>query len=96
MFEAFNIVFYLQHGYRSFFLFSFVFLRRGFRAQFQEVYDILVCNQSPPKRIWMESDNYLFLTNIFQISEQETKDLERTIVCIFDINIDTNFFTTPL
>lgn len=44
-------------------------------------------------RIWMKSNNHARFTEIFAILEQETKNIEGTIVSVFGIEVDTNFFT---
>lgn len=44
-------------------------------------------------KIRIESNNYAHLTDIFGILRQETKDLERTVVHVFSIEVDTNLFT---
>ncbi len=49
-----------------------------------------------PDRIWIKSDNYARLTDIFRISWLEIKDLEEMVVSVFGIKVDTNLFTLRL
>ena len=46
-----------------------------------------------PERIRIECNNYACFTDILGIPWQGTKNFERTVVLIFGIKVDTNFFT---
>lgn len=47
-------------------------------------------------KIWMKSNNYATFIDIFTIPQYESKDLERMVVLIFGIRVDTNVFTVCL
>ncbi len=43
-------------------------------------------------RIWIKSNDYAHLTDIFEIDQYKVKDLERTVIFAFSIMVDTNLF----
>ncbi len=53
---------------------------------------LLLPIKAPPKRIRMKNNNYARLTDIFEISRQEIKDLEETLVSVLGGEVDTNIF----
>lgn len=57
---------------------------------------LLPAVNATPNRIQIQNDNYIRFTNILGIPPYGTKDLERTLVPVFDIEVDTNFFTVCL
>ena len=48
--------------------------------------------EATPNKIRMDSNNYIFLTEILGMPQQETKDIEGTVVSVFGIEVDMNLF----
>ncbi len=100
IFRSLNIVFHLQPVYRSFSLSPTMLFGLGFRVLSRQFCwtpaRLLPEFKATPDKIWVERNNYIGLTDIFEIPWQETKDLERMVVSVFGIEIDTNLFTARL
>lgn len=57
---------------------------------------LLPAVEATPDRIGMESNQYARFTGIFGIPRKERKDLERTEVPVFGIEVNKNLFITCL
>lgn len=93
-FWALNIVFYPQFVCGLFG--SPILLNWDLEHYLDNFMVLLPSVKATPNRIQIQNDNYIHFTDILAIPLYGTKDLERTLIPVFDIKVDTNFFTVCL